>query len=114
MQVKNELHEQNQQLERERAEKHRLEYEERQQAIEEFKRSVQNNDEATQMELFLSQAVVCTQIRDVENLWKRFYWDDNTDSLIGKRISEAAQVERMYGSDLKSINKLIDDIRKMI
>lgn len=114
MQVKKELHEQTQQLEQERAEKHRLEYEAQQQAADEFRRSIQGKDVATQIELFLSQAVACTRIREVDNLWKNFIGDDPIAASIGKKISEAAQAERMYGSTPKSLSKLIEDIRKMI
>lgn len=114
VQVKNELHEQAQQLESERAEKQRLETEAKKQLAEELRRSIQGKDGATQIKLFLSQAAACSRIKEVESLWKSFTWDDNIASAIGKKISEAALVERMYGSTPKNLNNLIEDISKMV
>lgn len=113
-QVKNEIHEQAQQREHERAEKQRLEHEAQKQAAEEFRRSIQGKDGITQIDLFLSQASTCTRITEIHNLWKSFNWDEHLTATIGKKISEAAQIERMYGSSPSSLNRLIDDLRKMI
>lgn len=113
-QVKNEMQEQVQQREHERAEKQRLEHEAQQQAAEEFRRSIQGKDGAAQIDLFLSQASTCTRIMEIHNLWKSFTWDEHLTAAIGKKISEAAQIERTYGSSPSSLNKLIDDLRKMI
>lgn len=113
-QVKNEMQEQLQQREQERAEKQRLAQEAQRQAVEGLRRSIQSEESATQIDLFLSQASTCTRIVEIHNLWKSFTWEEPLASTIGKKIGEAAQIERMYGSSPSSLNRLIADLRKMI
>ena len=113
-QVKKEIQEQAQQLQRERDEKQRQERELQLQAAEEFRRSIEGKDGTEQIKLFLSQASACTRIKEVDTLWNSFNWDENTSAVFGKKISKAAQIERMYGSNPSTLTKLLDELRQLI
>ena len=101
-----------QRTEAERQQKERLE---RERAAEEFRRSIQDRGDVLQIDLFFAQAQTCTRILQVQQLWDRFAWvDGEATTLISRKISKAAQLERMYGSSGNSVANLLEEIRKIL
>lgn len=108
------LQEQAQRQEQERAEQKRLELEAQQQAMEEIRRSYQEQGNDAPIDLFLAQASACTRIREIQELWDSFALNDAASAMIGRKITSAAKIERMYGSRPDNVKNLLDEIRKMV
>lgn len=113
-QVKKERADAEQLLAQEQAEKKQRELDAQQQAMENLRHTIQAKDGATQIELFLAQASTCGKIKEILDLWNSFTWNDTFSLTFGKKISEAAQIERMYGSSSSRLNKLIEELKNMI
>ena len=63
---------------------------------------------------FLAQAAKCTRIADIQELWKSYPEDpSNTAAAIGSKISDAALIERMYGSNPDKIQRLLNEITEI-
>lgn len=95
-------------------EKRQAEIEAQRQALELSTDSLLHKTGATKIDVFLLKASACTRNMEVLNLWKSFDWEDNELAAITRKITDAAQIERMYGSSTGSVQKLLDDIRKML
>ncbi len=71
-------------------------------------------DASMQLTSFLAQAAKCTRIAEILELWNT-YPEDHSDTAvaIGKKISDAALIERMYGSNPDKIQHLLNEINEI-
>ena len=104
-----------QQLERERAEKLRKEQEEQMKLLNQLRSSTADREDVSLVDVFLTKAAECTRAVEIQNLWRSLPWE-NTDSvsLAERKINEAAQIERNYGSTPKSVQRLLSDLVSML
>lgn len=95
-------------------EKVRTKREEQQRMAETLQRALQENKNAGKIDVFLSQAALCKRVVEVQELWKnaKMERNDATD-LITKKISEAAQIERLYGGGMDGVQRLVENIKKL-
>ena len=66
------------------------------------------------LKLFLDKASTCQRIKEVLAIWNSFDWDSSVSAVIGKKINDYAEVERLYGGSSKRVQKLFEDIEKVI
>lgn len=89
--------------------------EEAQQKAEAWKKMLEESRGSDWVIRFLEEAVACQRISEMKKLWEEFPKEENQlAEEIGKKISSAAQIERMYGSTERQREKLLGDIRAMI
>ena len=63
---------------------------------------------------FLTQAAMCTHIADIQKLWSTYPEDhSDTAAAIGAKISDAALIERMYGSNPDRVQRLLHEINEI-
>ena len=86
-----------------------------QEAMDELRRAAESQGLLSPLHMFLEKANNCTRITEIQTLWKNINWDDSAIvQKIDVKIDEAAQIERLYGSSPKSIQKLLSTIAEII
>lgn len=113
-QVDEDLQQQEQQKEQERLQKEKQEQEAIQRATEEMRRVLQEKGGRNQIAVFLEQVASCTRVNEILKLWENMPKENNAAvDEISKKISRSAQIERMYGANLRSTQKLLEEIREI-
>lgn len=71
-------------------------------------------DASKQIASFLTQAAKCARIADIQKLWESYSEDpSNTAVAISSKISNAALIERMYGSNPDKVQRLLNEITEI-
>lgn len=113
--VENQLRAREQQRQQAIAEQKAREEEARQKELEDFQQRIRQHGDSDIYRAFVTQAASCTRILDIQNLWKTTQMDNIPGSAaIAQKINEAARIERMYGSNGKDVQKLLETIQQMI